>query len=122
MKFTLDARSDVNLVRGYGAGMLRIGEQSVRTPCILAADALITDWDVPSLEALAPEHLERVWTLTPEVALLGTGTQQRFPSAAVRNAFTARGIGLETMDFGAACRTYNILVQEERRVVAMLFG
>ncbi len=122
MKFTLDARSDVNLVRGYGAGVLRIGEQSVRTPCILAADVLITDWDVPRVEALAPEHLARVWPLKPEVALLGTGTQQRFPSAAVRNAFSARGIGLETMDLGAACRTYNILVQEERRVVAMLFG
>jgi uncharacterized protein len=121
MKFTLDARSDVNLIRGYGAGVLRIGERTVGRNCIVSADTLITDWDVPSATQLTAAHLHPVWPLKPEVALLGTGAQQRFPAHDVREAFSTRSVALETMDLGAACRTYNILVQEERRVVALLF-
>ncbi len=121
MKLTLDARTDVNLIRGYAPGAVRIGERLVSTPCIVAADTLITEWEAPSAAELAASHLEPVFALNPQVVLLGTGAAQRFPSAQVREAFAARGIGLEPMDFRAACRTYNILVQEERRVVALLF-
>ncbi len=121
MKLTLDARSNVNLIRGYAAGGVRIGERLVSRSCIVAADTLITDWDAPSATELAASHLESIFALSPEIVLLGTGRTQRFPSAQVREAFAARGIGLEPMDLHAACRTYNILVQEERRVVALLF-
>jgi len=121
MKFTLDRRSDVNWIRGYGAGVLRIAEQRITTHCIVAAHTLITDWDAPSVEALTPEHLARVWPLEPQIVLLGTGARHRFAPSAVRASCSERGIALESMDLGAACRTYNILVQEERRVVALLF-
>lgn len=122
MKFTRDARTDVNLVRGYGSGAVRVGDRVVSKHCILAADALITEWDAPrATDELSAEHLEPVFELKPELVLLGTGDTQRFPNARVREAFAARGIALEAMDLGAACRTYNILVQEERRVVALLF-
>ncbi len=59
-------------------------------------------------------------SLQPDIVLLGTGPKQFFPSRAIREAFAARRVGLEVMDLGAACRTYNILVQEERRVAAAL--
>jgi uncharacterized protein len=121
MKFTLDARTDVNLIRGYAPGAVRVGGRTVSRHCIIAADALITEWDAPSAAELSTSHLAPVFDLKPEVVLLGTGDTQRFPSAQVREAFASRGIGLEAMDLGAACRTYNILVQEERRVVALLF-
>ena len=121
MKLTLDARGDVNLIRGYTAGGVRIGERVVSRSCIVAADTLITEWDAPRATELAASHLEPIFALNPEVVLLGTGGAQRFPSAEVRDAFASRGIGLEPMDLHAACRTYNILVQEERRVVALLF-
>ena len=121
MKLTRDARSDVNLVRGYRQGAVQIGERVLSTHCIVAADTLITDWNVASAAVLEASHLERVFALNPEVVLLGTGSKQSFPNAEVRQAFAARGIGLEAMDLGAACRTYNVLVQEERRVVALLF-
>ncbi len=122
MKFTLDARTDVNLIRGYTAGGLRIGALTVSLPCLVAADLLITDWSAPVTADLAAAHLDRIFTLQPEVVVLGTGAQQRFPSSEVRQAFAVRGIGLEPMDLKAACRTYNILVQEERRVVALLLS
>jgi len=121
MKFTLDARSDLNLVRGYAPGAVRIGERILRASCIVAAQTLISEWDAPRIESLGAEHLGAVLALDPEIVILGTGAKQRFPSAALREALGARGIGLEAMDLGAACRTYNILVQEERRVVALLF-
>ena len=121
MKFTLDARSDVNLIRGYGAGEVRVGQHIVKAPCIVTADALITDWSAPEPTMLTPADLDPILQLRPEVVLLGTGPTQRCPSASVRAAFASRRIGFETMDLGAACRTYNILVQEERRVVAVLY-
>jgi uncharacterized protein len=121
MKLTRDARSDVNLIRGYGQGAVQIGERVVSTHCIVAADTLITSFRGTSAAELTVSHLDPIFALNPEVVLLGTGVRQSFPSAAVREAFAARGIGLEAMDLGAACRTYNVLVQEERRVVALLF-
>ncbi|MGH8200760.1 MAG: Mth938-like domain-containing protein [Steroidobacteraceae bacterium] len=121
MKFTLESSSRGNLVRAYSHTELRIGEELVHSSCIVSADRLITDWPPARLEALAPEHLATIFELEPEVVLLGTGERQRFPPADIRAAFTARGVGLEVMDLGAACRTYNILVQEERHAVAALF-
>jgi uncharacterized protein len=121
MKFTLESTSRVNLVRAYSRTALRIAEEHVRSSCIVAADRLITDWPPQRLEALTPQHLEAIFALEPEVVLLGTGERQRFPPAGIRGAFAERGVGLEVMDLGAACRTYNILVQEERQAVAALF-
>ncbi len=121
MKFTLDARSDINLIRGYAAGEVRIAEIVQRAPCIVTADQLILDWQVRDVQTLSVADLEPVFALQPDVVLLGTGAKQIFPASEVRAAFAARRIGLEAMDLGAACRTYNILVQEERRVAAVLF-
>lgn len=89
--------------------------------CIVTADTLITDWAPASFSDLRSEHLQAILALKPELVLLGTGATQRFPPAAIRAAFTSGGVGLEVMDLGAACRTFNILVQEERRVAAALF-
>jgi len=121
MKFTLESSSRVNLIRAYSSAEVRVGEQSVRRSCIVTADALITDWEPASFAELSAAHLEPVLALRPELVLLGTGLTQRFPPPAIRSAFAARGVGLEAMDLGAACRTFNILVQEERRVAAVLF-
>ena len=121
MRFTLEASSRVNLIRAYSPAELRIGEHSVRRSCIITADKLVTDWEPATFGDLSAAHLAPVLALAPEVVLLGTGATQRFPPAAVRAAFAERGIGLEVMDLGAACRTFNILVQEERRVAALLF-
>jgi uncharacterized protein len=121
MKFTLEASSRVNLIRGYSPQEIRIGNQRLSASCIVTADTLITQWEPASFADLEPGHLEAILALKPELVLLGTGPTQRFPPAAIRAAFTSGGVGLEVMDLGAACRTFNILVQEERRVAAALF-
>jgi uncharacterized protein len=82
---------------------------------------LIADWEPRNFAELQAAHLEKILELKPELVLLGTGPTQRFPPVGIRAALATRGVGLEIMDLGAACRTFNILVQEERRVAAGLF-
>jgi uncharacterized protein len=121
MKLTLEARSQANLIRSYSPTEVRVGELRVHSSCIVTADTVITDWEPASLAELSPAHLERLFALQPEVVLLGTGRVQRFAAQPIRAAFAERRVGLEAMDLGAACRTFNVLLQEERRVAAALF-
>ena len=121
MKFTLEGSSQVNLIRSYSSAAIQIGERTLDSSCIVTADTLIANWPPASLEEVAVNHLEPIFELQPELVLFGTGSRQRFAPAELRAAFAARGIGTESMDLGAACRTFNILVSEERRVAAVLF-
>jgi len=120
MKLTLDADTRVNLIRSYSTHEVRVGEQHFQRSCIIAPDAVLADWRPADVDDLGEADLEPLFALKPEVVLLGTGTHQRFAPAPVRIAFAKRRVALETMDLGAACRTFNILVQEERRVCAAL--
>jgi uncharacterized protein len=108
-------------VRAYSPTELHISEQIVRTRCIVTPTELITDWVPLAYADLDLSHTDTLLALTPDVVVLGTGPVLRFPPAAFRGLFARAGIGLEVMDLGAACRTFNVLVQEERRVVAALF-
>ena len=121
VKFTLEAAGHANLIRSYSDSELRIGDHRVRHSCLVTAERLISDWRPESFAELAPAHLEAIVALAPELVLLGTGPTQRFASPEVRGEFARRGVGLEVMELGAACRTFNVLVQEERRVLAALF-
>jgi uncharacterized protein len=121
MKFTLDSRTDINLIRGYSDGEVRINELVQRAPCIVTAQQLVLDWQARTIGTLGLADLEPIFALQPDVVLFGTGPKQIFPERAIRQAFARRKVGLEVMDLGAACRTFNILVQEERRVAAALF-
>src|SRR5262245_42162708 len=121
MQLTLDADTRVNLIRSYGQDEVRIGEHIVRTSLIVTATALNTTWPPQGLEELRAEHLEAIFSLQPQLVVLGTGTTQRFPGAEIRSAFLQRRVGLEVMDLGAACRTFNLLVQDGRKVAAALF-
>jgi uncharacterized protein len=120
MKLTEANPGESNAIRGYSAGRVRIGARILAASLIVSADRLIEVWSARSVEALAPADFEAVFQLAPEIVVLGTGETQRFAPAAVRRAFVERGIGLECMDLGAACRTFNVLLQEGRRVVAAL--
>jgi uncharacterized protein len=81
---------------------------------------IVTDWAASTFEALAAEHLAVLFDLECEVVLLGTGSVLRFPRPELLQPFSGKGIGVEVMDVQAACRTYNILMAEERKVAAAL--
>jgi uncharacterized protein len=121
VQFTLEQGSPANLIRGYSETELRIGAQHVHRSCIVTAERLITDWEPLTFADLMPVHLEAIFALAPELVLIGTGPVQRFAAAPVRAEFARRRVGLEVMQLGAACRTFNVLLQEERRVAAALF-
>ena len=121
MKFTLDARAGVNLIRAYSERELVIGERIVVGSCIVTADTLITDWQATAPDELDLVRLEPLLALAPQIVLLGAPAELSAAPASLRAALAQQGIALEVMELGAACRTFNILVQEERRVAAALF-
>jgi len=121
MKLTDDSVGGIQLVRAYVPGEIRVNETIVRRSCLLRADTLITDWRPQSLNELVAEDLEPLFALEPEIVVLGSGTRQKFPPSTLLARILTRGIGCEVMDTGAACRTYNVLVSEDRKVVAALF-
>jgi uncharacterized protein len=117
MKFTQQRPDGANLIRRYGADFILVGERELRTSCIVSPTQ-IEAWTPRSVDEMTPESLETLFALKPEVVVLSTGATQKFPRAALRAEFATRKIGLEVMEIGAACRTYNVLVGEERKVVA----
>jgi uncharacterized protein len=120
MRFTQDSSSSTNLIRAYGSGELRVNDAVYRSAIILSAAAVQASPDIRDVEDLIRLDPSRILALDPELILLGTGPRQIFPPASFRAQFLSAGIGVEVMDTGAACRTFNVLVAEQRRVVALL--
>lgn len=110
----------INVIRAYSPGAVSVNQTLLERSFILASDTLLPDWPPQSVEEITLAHLESALALEPEVLLIGTGALQRFPAAELLANIIGRGIGVEIMDTAAACRTYNILLNEDRRVVAAL--
>jgi uncharacterized protein len=104
-----------NAITAYGEGYVAVNGQRHESSLIVTPDQVLA-WDVSEFKELKSENFERLKGLQAEIILLGTGAQQRFPHPSL----TASLAGLEVMDVKAACRTYNILVAEGRKVAAAL--
>jgi len=109
-----------NTFTGYGAGFVMINGTRHDASLIVLPEALVTDWGATTFESLALPHMERLAQLDAEVVLLGTGARFAMPAIPLMQAVRGRGIGLEVMDTQAACRTYNILLAEDRKVAAAI--
>jgi uncharacterized protein len=120
MKLTDNRIAGANLVRSYAPSEIRVGDTVLTRSCLISATQLITDWRPQTIEELTLADLEPIIALEPEIVVVGSGSRQRFPSNEWMAALLTRGIGCEVMDNGAACRTYNVLVTEDRKVVAAL--
>ncbi len=120
MRFTQDLTSNVNVIRGYGRGEIRINDQRYQQTLIVSASTIQPESALTDVGGLTNEHATYILSLKPEVLLLGTGERQVFPNAAFGARFLQAGVGFEVMDTGAACRTFNVLVGEHRQVVALL--
>lgn len=120
MKFQLETASGSNLFTGHGPGYVSINRVRHEQSLIVGADRLLFDWP-QRWEDLAATHFEFLLKLQPEIVLLGTGPTQKFPHPSLARCLYEARIGLETMNSAAACRTYNILVAENRNVIAALW-
>ena len=122
MRFSQDLNQGTNVIRAYGGGELKVNENRYRGALILSASTLLAEPDINDLAGLVGIDPARILALEPELVLLGTGARQTFPAASFGAQFLRAGIGFEVMDTGAACRTFNVLVGEQRRVVALLLA
>ncbi|RKP52394.1 Mth938-like domain-containing protein [Trinickia fusca] len=120
MKLHQDSSGALNTVTAYGAQYVEINLERYESSIVVMPDTPVMPWPVSSFDALTPEHFELLLAAAPELVVLGTGSRLRFPHPRLTAALAARRIGVESMDFMAACRTYNILMAEGRRVCAAL--
>ncbi|MEO6565591.1 MAG: Mth938-like domain-containing protein [Casimicrobiaceae bacterium] len=119
MKFHLQPPSS-SIVSALGPGWIRIGTTEYRDSIVLTPDAVIAGWAPGGFASLTEADFAGLRAYTPELVLLGTGPNHQFPPPALLRALTDARIAVEPMDTRAACRTFNILVAEGRRVVAAL--
>ena len=107
-------------IRSCGPEGVRVNDALYAGSLLLLPGRPVAPWPVDAGADLTPAHFAVFVAAAPELVLLGTGAALRFPGAAARAALLERGIGLEAMTTAAACRTYNLLAQDGRRVAAGL--
>jgi uncharacterized protein len=110
--------SNRTLFTEYGEGYVAVNGKPYQQPVVVLPTAIRTDWPATDFASLTPAHFEYFLELKPEVLLLGTGAKQQFARPDLYRELIRAKIGIEFMDTPAACRTYNILVAEDRNVVA----
>ncbi len=120
MKLHLDKSDQYNTIARYDARHVMIGPNRYETSLIVLPERIETDWHSGGFEALDEAAFARLAGLGCEILILGTGQRQRFPQPRLLKALFDARIGVDVMDLGSACRTYNILVAEHRNVAAAL--
>ena len=121
MKFSEDKGDAHYRITGYGDGWVGVNQDQIRSSFIIMPDQLCTDWQPQTMQELSVAHLQPLFAMNAQIILLGTGTTQVFPVSEVWFALVQNGIGFEIMSTDAACRTYNLLSAEDRRVAAAFF-
>lgn len=120
MKLHRESATSLNTFTGYGEGYVKVNNQRFEKSVVVLPERIVLDWPATSFDALTADHLALLVGLGREIVLLGTGARLRFPHPEILKPLIQAGIGVEVMDVQAACRTYNILMAEERRIAAAL--
>ncbi len=120
MKLQVELHTGSYAITGYGEGYVSIGGRRHTSSLVVMPDRAPQGWGAAGFAGLAVAEFEFLRGLAPDLVLLGTGTRQRFPAPALLRPLIEARIGYEVMDCGAACRTYNVLMAEGRRVAAAL--
>jgi len=121
MQLTRDS-STQHFIRAWEPGRVRIAERWIAGHVIVSAEQIVEGWTTTAANALTIEDLAPALALAPTILLLGTGTDRFLPDLELMAALADRRVGLEIMNTPAACRTFNVLLQERRRVVAALLN
>jgi len=120
LKLHLANHGETKLFTAHGKDHVMVNGERYDHSIAVMAEEVRSDWAVADFDALSAAHFDYFLSLKPDVLLLGTGSRQRFPHPRLYRALTDAGVGVECMDTPAACRTYNILVAEDRKVVAAI--
>lgn len=120
MDVTPLVKAGTQIIQSYAGGRFTVSGVVYEGAIIVRPD-LVAAWDAPAgVSDLTPEHFSSLFADAPEVVLLGSGKTFQILPPALRHALKERGLSVDIMDTGAACRTYNVLVAEGRRVAAAL--
>ena len=120
MKFQPDTPSGVNTITRHEPGRVWVGLTAFESSLVVPWAGPLQPWPVQHFGELSPELFDRIALLDPELVIFGSGSRLRFPRPEWLQSLIRRRIGVETMDTAAACRTYNVLMSEQRSVVAAL--
>lgn len=118
MKLQLSPGGPDPYFTGYGDDYVSVNGERYTHHLLLAPGRAVARWEIAGFESLAASDFEALIGLDAEIVIFGSGRRLRFPHPRLTRALAAAGIGLEVMDTAAACRTYNILLSEGRKVVA----
>ena len=118
LKLHADSPTALNTVTAYGSGFIEVNQVRHHRPVLIAPDRPVEAWNVGDFDSLSVEDFARLRDHAPELVLLGTGARQRFPHPRLLKPLIDAHIGYEVMTSQAACRTYNILMSEGRKVLA----
>lgn len=119
MKLNRESSSGVTLIDAYDENSVTVGGVEYRSALIVQPSGEILSWALAG-NGLSAEGVAVLAQHKPAVVLIGTGVKQRFPHPSVLRALIEARIGYEVMDTGSACRTYNLLAAEGRKVLAAL--
>lgn len=120
MKLHLSNPAGLNMFTAYGPDYVAVNLEKYEKNLIVLPESIVPEWSAATPATLTAADMQVLLELSTEIILLGTGSRQRFPPGALLRPFAPAGIGLEVMDLQAACRTYNILAAEGRKVAAAL--
>lgn len=122
MKFSEDRGHSELPLLGYGAGWVNVNGNRLTHGFALGPDQFFENLALTEVQALNAEHIQHILRdREADLILIGTGATQRLPDSTVIKALAEHGKGFEIMNTGAACRTYNVLLSEGRKVIAILF-
>ena len=120
MKIQAVKNKTLNTVTAYGDDYVCVNAVRHTTNLIVMPERLIEGWTANRFDTLSPDDMRQLADLDVEVVLFGTGNHLRFPRPELMRVTIEAGKGLEVMDFGAACRTFNLLANEGRNIAAAL--
>lgn len=120
MKLHSDPRPFYNTFTSYGEGFVEVNEARFTSSILVLPEGAVLPWSPLRIDDVGPDSFADIIALKPEILLFGSGARLRFLHPRITRALTQAGIGVEAMDMFAACRTYNILMSEERKVACAL--
>jgi len=120
VKLHSDPQSSQNTITGYGIGFIEVNKTPYFHALIVQPDSAVIAWPVEESRELIEDHFSMISALQPELVIVGTGKKQVFLDPKILQPLIKAKIGFEMMDSQAACRTYNILMGEGRKVLAAI--
>lgn len=117
MHINLEA-ADNNAVQAYTEHQIQINSIIYERSLIVSKEEIISDLTILSIQEINEHYLQQIMSFHPEVIIIGHEQSGKFPPMSIISQLSQQRIGIECMSIGAACRTYNVLLSEERAVVA----